>query len=229
MAAWDSADLFDRFCLYAGRGSGGTMAADELWTAPRIYAVLADAQEAVYTDLAAIVPQALASPPVQLTSPDGGVTYTFGSAVPLSHIEVYAQELGGRELVAADYSDGAADFVIEAGGVIRAPGNRVRTYASGPWARGVLLPERISATVQPSLQPAAARELILFRALERAADVPGGGIDPQPWREQYANARQRWIQTWSRQYRTHGMQRRGGLTLYGPWWLRLDAMNGLRD
>jgi hypothetical protein len=219
MAHWDSADLFDRFLLHLGRGNGGTVGPDELWTAPRVWRALSDGQAFVFTALAPIVPNALVLPPFQMQTSDGGVTYTFGSAQPLAQIEVWAQETAGRELYATTYGNTGGDFVIDPLG-IRMPGNRPRTFSSGPWARGVFLPSEISATVEPALQPAAARELILWRALEVAADLPGGEIDPRPWRERYAEAWDRWVLAWRRQYATHGGERRATHAT-GRWWLSL--------
>lgn len=224
MAGWDSADLYDRFLLYLGRGNGGVMDADELWTSTRSYRALADAQDVVYTDISPICPQAFVQPPVKLTTTDGGVTYTFpGSAYPIAHTEVYAMESGGRPLYATSYGTWHGDFVIE-GATIRTPGNRVRTYSSGPYARYTALPSRISATVQPTLQPDQARELILFRALADAADVSAGMMDNSPWVSRYVEARKRWLTVWQTQYKHQGTTSRGVAS--SPWWLGLDALNG---
>lgn len=224
MSGWTSANLYERFLDYLGRGNGGVMDADELWTATRVYRQLADAQEAVYTDLAPVVPQVLVGPPVLLTTADGGTTYTFGAGVyPIGHVEVYAQESGGRELLASTYGTPSGDFVIE-GGSIRAPGNRTRTYSNGPWARFVAYPARLTAAQEPSLQPAPARELILYRALADAANVSAGQTDPAPWEQRYAEARRRWVVQWQTQFRSAGNQ--AFVANGGPWWLGLDAMNG---
>lgn len=223
-ASWASANLLDKFKMYLGRGNGGVMDADELWTDVRCYTWLADAQESVYADLSPIAPSAFMSLPVRLTTADSGVTYTFpGGAYPFGHTEVYAQESGGRDLFATTYNNWASDFVIE-GALIRTPGNRARTYSNGPWARYVGMPSAISATVQPSVQPAQARELILFKALSNAADVSQGAMDNRPWLERYADARKRWVTVWGTQYRNQGT----GATGAGgsAWWSGLDAANG---
>jgi len=223
MAGWTSADLLNRFQLYLGRGNGGVMAADELWTDARAYTWLADAQEMVFNDLAPIAPHAFVGAPVQLTTADGGVTYTFGADVyPFAHVEVYAQETAGRTLYASTYARWGGDFVIE-GAVIRSPGNRLRTFANGPWARFTQFPSRLSSTQEPTLQPQPARELILWKALDLATDVSLGAQDPTPWRERYADARRRWVQTWQTQYATLG----AAASAVDPWWLGLDAANGL--
>lgn len=222
MAGWGSADLLERFWMYLGRGNGGVMAADELWTDTRAYTWLADAQEMVYNDLAPVAPHAFVSPPAMLTSSDGGVTYTFPVDYPFAHVEVYAQESAGRTLFAASYNQPGGDFVIERDR-IRMPGNRPRTFGNGPWARFIGFPARLSSTQAPSLQPEPARELILWRALDLATDVSAGAQDPTPWRERYADARRRWVQTWQTQYATLGQ----AAAAVDPWWLRLDAMNGV--
>jgi len=222
MSGWTSADLLDRFQLYLGRGTSGVLQADELWTDARCYTVLADAQEAVYGDLAPIAPHAFVGAPTQLTSSDGGQTYTFASTFPFAHVEVYAQETGGRMLYATNYGNSGGDFVFE-GARIRTPGNRTRTYQTGPWARFTSFPARLSSTQQPVLEPEQARELILWRALDLATDVSAGAMDPTPWRERYADARRRWVIVWQTQYQSSGSQ--ALTTPNGPWWLGLDAMN----
>lgn len=221
--AWTSADLYDKFLLRLGRGNGGVMAADELWTPTRVWDFLADAQEAVYADMAPMAPHIFVGPPTLLTSADGGVTYTFSSTFPFAHVEVYAQESGGRELFATTYGNTGGDFVIE-GTKIRAPGNKTRTYQSGPWARFTAMPARLSASVEPSLTPAESRELILFKALAFGADVSMGALDPTIWEGRYREARMRWATVFQTQYASMGTVSRSGFS--GPWYLTLDAWNG---
>jgi hypothetical protein len=125
-------------------------------------------------------------------------------------------------LYATTYGNAGGDFVFE-GALIRTPGNRARSFVTGPWARYAAFPERITASVQPSLQPPAARELILFKALELATEVSGGAMDPLPWATKYAQARTRWVTLWQTQYQSAGM---AALTSpSGPWWLGLDALS----
>ena len=223
MSGWTSAELRERFLTYLGRGVGGVMDADELWTDARVYLWLSDAQEQVFADMAPIAPHAFVGAPVQLTTTDGGQTYTFGSTVyPFGHVEVYAQETGGRLLYATTYGNSAGDFVIE-GATIRTPGNRTRSYQTGPWARFTQFPARLSSTVQPTLTPPPARELVLWKALEMAAEVSNGSMDPTPWAQKFAEARRRWTVVWQTQYQNAGQQ---ALTLpNGPWWLNLDSFN----
>lgn len=223
MSGWTSNDLADRFLTYLGRGIGGVMDNDELWTTARAFMWLADAQETVFAEMAPIAPFAFVSPPTQLTTADGGITYTFGADVyPFGHVEVYAQETGGRSLFATTYGNSSGDFVFE-GALIRTPGNRARSYANGPWARFTAFPTRLSASVQPSVSPPPARELILWKALENATEVSAGAMDPTPWATKYAEAKRRWTITWQTQYQSAGQQ---ALALpNGPWWLNLDAFN----
>lgn len=224
MAGWASADLLSRFQMYLGRGNGGVMQSDELWTDARAYMWLADAQEAVYTELSPMCPAAFVGAPVRLTSADNGVTWTFGVGVyPMGHVEIYAQESGGRVLLASTYGTTGGDFVIE-GGTIRTPGNRTRTYSSGPWARFSAFPTRISASVEPSISPEPARELIMWKALENAAEVSNGTMDATIWGAKYLDAKRRWVTQWQTQFQSAGNQ--AFMAPGGPWWLGLDAMNG---
>jgi len=225
VAGWASADLLDRFYTYLGRGSGGVMQADELWTDVRAYGWLADAQEAVYSDLAPMVPHAFINAPVKLVTADGGVTYTWPAGFTFGHIEIYAQEAGGRQLFATSYGNVGGDFVMESTG-IRSPGDRPLVFANGPWGRATGFPSRLSAAIAPALQPEPARELILWRALSMATDVSAAVQDGSAWDRRYTEARKRWLTTWSTQYSTAGNAARNNVT--GPWWLYLDAMNGAR-
>jgi len=209
--------------MYMGRGNGGVMDADELWTDTRAYLWLADAQEAVFADLAPMAPHAFVGVPTLLTSSDGGVTYTFGSSYPFAHVEVYAQESGGRALLASNYGTVGGDFVIE-GNTIRAPGNRTRTYSTGPYARFTTFPTRMSASQDPSISPEPARELILWKALENATEVSSGAMDATVWSAKYADAKRRWIVVWQTQYQSAGNA--AFMANGGPWWLGLGAMNG---
>lgn len=218
---WDSSELKARFLLYAGRGNGGQMQYDELWTATRVWEVLADAQEDVYADLVPRVPHVFVGVPVLLTSSDGGVTYDFADW-PNGHMEVYAVENGGRELRGSSYGDLAGDFVFE-GNKLRSPGNRVRTYANGPWARYSGFPQRLSASQEPTLMPYAARELILYKALVKAADVPAAMFDGAPWEKRYTEALKRHLINWQTQ---QAAPQAGNRSQSAHWSTYLSAFNG---
>lgn len=215
---WESARLYDRFLMRMGRGNGGVVQADELWTATRIYEALADAQEAVFEEMIPMVPLAFVGPPVQLTSADGGVTYDFPS-YPFGHVEVFARLASGRELVPSKFN-GWGDFLLE-GDRLRTPGNRQRAYSSGPWARYCGLPTtRLSADDEPELFPAAARELILLRACIVACDNWGASLDSAPFEKRYAEVRMRWLTLWKTQ-----SARQGSSGTDPRWWLTLSRFN----
>jgi hypothetical protein len=186
VADWDGPDLLARFQL---RGQWPTQGAGPI-TDIQIYQLLSDAQYDLYQDYAAHFPSILMGTPTQLTTADGGVTYTFGTDAggdpifPLA-CEVYAQ-VDGRALYASSFGNSAGDFVIE-GSRIRAPQNVARSYNVGPIARWVTMPAAISATVGPTLQPKHARILIVLKALIKWANI-GGIRDPQPYLEEYGDA-----------------------------------------
>lgn len=200
MAGWDTVDLFAKFKLYLGRGNGGVMVADELFTDQRMYELLADAQEQVYGDLAPRVPWVFVSIPTLMETFDGGVTYEIPKWM-FGHAEIYATEKGGRQLYATNYGDYANPdgFVFE-GFRIRMPGNQPRQFAAGPWARYVGHPGRISATRQPDMYPDQARELILWKALELGAGISQAMMDPAPWAAKYKEARIRWLELFKTAY-----------------------------
>lgn len=219
---WTSADLSRRLLGYLGRGNGGVMAYDELWTEDRTFDVLADAQETVYTELMPYVPNVFVSEPTRLTTSDGGITYDFAS-YPFGHVEIYAQDSGARELHAASYGTfGCADVFVFEGDRIRMVGNQPRTFSAGPYARYSGYPLRLTADQEPMLDPPPARELILWKALELAALVNGAQYDEKPFTQKYEQAKARWLLNWKTQ---KSARQHGNRTAEGRWWLTLSRYN----
>ena len=213
MAQWDSADLLSKFKFYANRP-----ATDEALSDAQVYTLLTEAQQSQMAKLAVYAPHAQMGAPVLLTTADGGITYTFGTDGDGNNIfplaaQVYAQ-INGRELHASTW-ESAGDFVIE-GDTIRAPGNRVRTYSSGPYARFIRADATISASSQPVLSPPAARELVLWEALTLWAAV-GGEIDAGPWEDRYARAWKKWVEAFQAQHATQTAPAADGRQYV--WWL----------
>lgn len=213
MAQWDSADLLSKFKLYANRPT-----TDEALDDPKIYTLLTQAQAQQMAKLAVYAPHAQMGDPTLLTTTDNGVTYTFGTDGDGNNIfplaaQVFAR-VDGREMFAATW-DSAGDFVIE-GNTIRAPGNRVRNYTSGPYARFIRADAPISAASEPVLSPPAARELILWDALMLWASV-GGEIDASPWEQRYARAWKTWVETFQTQFATQ--QAPASDRLESVWWM----------
>lgn len=221
---WATADLVRKFQRILARGNGGALLEnDELWAPDDIDSCLSDAQEEVFGEMIPRVPLAFVGAPVLLTTSDGGITYDFPS-YPFGHVEVYAKLANGRELVPTKFN-AWGDFLLE-GAKIRTPGNRPRQYSGGPYARYCGLPTaRISASDEPQLFPAAARELILYRAVILACDVWGATLDKKPFQEKYAESRLRWLTLWKTQ---SARQSGGGHSIVdGRWWLTLSQYNGM--
>lgn len=213
MAQWDSADLLAKFKLYANRPT-----TDEALGSTQIYTLLTEAEQVQMAKLAVYAPHSQMGDPVLLTSADGGVTYTFGTDGDGNNIfplacEVYAK-IDGRELYAASWAS-AGDFAIQ-GNKIRAPGNKVRSYVSGPYARFIRADNTISASTQPVMRPPAARELILWDALKLWANV-GGEIDAGPWEQRYAEAWDRWVKAFQSQFATQLAP--GSEGMQSVWWM----------
>ena len=215
--SWTTAALQDRLALYLGRGVGGDFGPDELFTSARQQLLLADAYEQVVSEFAPRFPSVFMGGPVQMISTNGGVTYITPSGdTPFGHAEVYSRENAVWELVASTYGDRCGDFVIE-GNALRMPGNRVRTWSGGaPWIRYVGMPTRLDTGAQPVMEPPSSRELILWRALALAAEIPNGDLDSAVWQQKYSDAAARYTMVWATQYSTVGQQARGGVSQ--PWW-----------
>lgn len=114
----------------------------------------------------------------QATTGDGGLTYTVPG---MTQTPLWVILRDGRDgpvmQFGEDYQD--ADFTAE-GAVFRAPNNRPRAFTNGLWARYVKAPSSLSASVQPTLQPDYARELLPYQAAITWCSE-GGLRDPGPF------------------------------------------------
>jgi hypothetical protein len=181
---YDSEALFAQVQSEARRPTSDALLRPEL-----IWEALSQAQEHWFTIIANHVPQILYGPSVQLTTADGGLTYTFGVDVdgdpimPVGEVEI-REGVRGRVLRPATQWNSGATFVME-GNKIRWPDGRSRIPAGGFWARFASPPlQGIDADTQPVL-PKIVRKLLPLRALEELA----GGVlrrDPQPYAERQA-------------------------------------------
>lgn len=162
---WDSVDLLRRFKREAGL-SDASEEDDDL----DLYPILASAECEVIREIAARYPDALRSTqgPMQLTPSSDRKTFTFGTdgggnpILPLGEVQISPR----RTAFVGDqsyYWRSGLEFLDE-GIQIRIPGNR--TWTGELWGRWIPTPPGISASVQPVLQPAEARELIVIKAVE---------------------------------------------------------------
>ncbi len=155
---WQSADLLTRFNSYAGRPI-----TDGITDASK-YERIADGQEAVIAELAAVAPRSLYGAPTAMTSADGGYTWTFGTDgngyanFPLGNASIYPN----LDAV-PDYPWQPGLDYLDEGTTIRIPNN---IAWQGPlYWYGITAPQRISASVQPSIMPPQARVLIVIQAV----------------------------------------------------------------
>lgn len=160
---WQSSDLLTRFNAYAGRPTTDAI------TDAQKYLRLADGQEAVLLEIAAVSPKQLYGAPTAMTSADGGYTWTFGvdgngyQNFPLGNAQIFPS------LAAVpDYPwRPGVDYLDE--------GTQIRTPNNVPWSGtlywyGITAPQQISASVQPVIQPPQARVLIVIKAVEIFAE-----------------------------------------------------------
>lgn len=173
MATWDSADLLARCKRDSGVPSTTEFPADTDW-----FAWMTEAQVEYYRIFASIVPWMLIEAPTIMSTADGGKTYTFASDITPLAVHIY-ETLNGRLLLPGAYWDSGADYHWE-GNKIRMTRDQTRTFASGPYAQYVTAPSTISDSVEPTLVPADARQLLVYRTLVKWA-TRGGYRDPRPF------------------------------------------------
>lgn len=168
---WGSADLLRRFNQMAGRGAN---TADAI-TPDMKYQYLADAQDSVLTKIASIVPKVLYQPPAQLTSADGGLTWTYGTdgngyeLFPIGKAHIFSSL---NAIPNYPWQPGV-DY-LDQGTSIRMPNNS--PWTGQLWWYGIKPPGMLSANVAPILQPPSARILIVIEAARAFGER--GAVNP---------------------------------------------------
>jgi hypothetical protein len=215
MATFDSA-----YCLALFKSYAGLQAANEYDDNADLYPRLARSQNTVIQLIAQRYPKALYQQPIPITSSDGGKTFPFGNdpqgnpIVPMGWVQI-APTLNAFQ--GKFFSGWTEDWdFMDEGTHIRMKGTRVWTGTL--FARFVPVPPDITATVQPILQPAAARELIVIDAVKEWAGE--GGLLPnvvQAMEQKWADKFPSWCLTYRSRYK-------GGGALLSPilWWLSPD-------
>ena len=198
MAGFAAADLLDLFNRLAGRPAADAMSDTEK------YRWLSDAQQAVVAEIAAIAPSALTAAPAAMTTTDEGATFTFGTdlngqpLMPIGKVGIYAS----LSSVPDDPWSEETDYLNE-GWRIRLPNNS--RYAGTLYWRGVTPPPDLSATVEPTLMPPAARELIVVRAVKDFAESAEQNLDlAAAMAARWAHSFPRWLLTYRTQFRSGG-------------------------
>ncbi len=190
MTLYSSAD-----CLQFWKDQFKRPETDDAFSDALIYRTLSRAQSQVVGDIAAVFPRLMMGAPHQWTSADGGLTYqstildSAGNPIyPFGHAEVFVRSGSGYDnnpLYGSTY-DGEGDIVFE-GNTFRIPQRWARSFSGTLWVRCVQIPDVISASSEPTLQPPFLRELIVLRALIIAANM-GGQRDPAPYETLYKQA-----------------------------------------
>lgn len=175
VAADDSLELLRRLRMITRRPD-----TDRDLTNARAYTFLTDAQLELVINFSGHIPDILKGIPVQLSSSDGGETYTLPSE-PLGQVEIYPAPFY-EPLIEGPLWSPNADYVREGTRKIRMSQGRARTFPNGPWARYVVLPGTIDETHNATLVPNALRRVIPWKAAEMWAET-GGLHDPAPYRK----------------------------------------------
>lgn len=159
---WQSSDLLARFNLLAGRPTSDSI------TDVTKYQYLADGEQYTLNRIAGISAKTLYGAPAQMTTADGGQTYTFGtdgngySLFPMGRAHIYASLNaipGGAWVPGIDY--------LDEGTQIRMPNGT--SYAGPLYWYGLTPTQQMSATVQPVLMPPSIRMLDVLKAVESFA------------------------------------------------------------
>lgn len=167
-SGWESADLLTRWNRAVGRPD-----TDALKDVTK-YQYLADAQDAIITRIASISAKVLYGAPKPLITTDGGYTYTFGvdgNGYPL--FPMGPAKIFNSLTAIPDYPLIPGVDYLDEGTTIRGP-NNLPIPGPGPlYWYGLTPPARMSATVQPILQPPPFRICIMLKAASDWAQTQG--------------------------------------------------------
>jgi hypothetical protein len=204
---WAAADLLTRFNTLAARPS-----TDGISSITK-YAFLAEAQREVFNDLALYVPEPFFEAPVALTAAGDRKTFTFPSSInPIGPVEVYPslEAIPDSPLIEGE------DYMSE-GDQIRIPNNR--SYSGTIYVRYVAPPSDIDASTEPTLVPAQARELIVYKAVALWAE--GGGLRPDladRMETRYQQKLAKWLLFFHNQYDGKGTGDAGRVVDPNDWY-----------
>lgn len=173
-----------------------------------LYLLLSQAQQQVYSYLAARCPNAFFSAPTALSTADNKVFTFASSAFPIGHVEIFPSLSAVPD---APWQEGI-DFLNE-GAQIRIPNDR--TYGNTLYGRYIVAPANIDATHDPTLLPKQARELIVYKAAELYASRGATRTEMKAIASvDYTAALSRWLLVLRTQYDGQGNSARQ----YLPWW-----------
>jgi hypothetical protein len=172
VSLYDAAYCLARVKQYAGLPAADDSIDDDGW-----YALLTEAQLDWAVKIATQVPKSQWGAAVQMTTGDGGTTYTVGTGMSL--VEEFAGPIELRVsnrglLITPD------QYILD-GATVRWPFGTTRAFAAGPYVRYAAVPGAISDEDDPTLQPARARILLVYGALKRWGNIGGGYRDPSYW------------------------------------------------
>src|ERR1700730_6964824 len=132
------------------------------------YGLLADAQDAVMSRIAAICGKQQNQAPTAMSTADGGYTWTFGTDGNGYALYPLGARVYPTLTSIPDYPWTPGLDYLDEGTTIRMPNNMAWT-GSLYWY-GIVGPQAISASVQPVIQPPPARILIVIDAVRSFAE-----------------------------------------------------------
>lgn len=213
-ATWDSADVLRRFKREAGLADS-----NEEDDSIDLYPILTTAESEVIREIAIRYPACLYNQqgPTALTPSADRKTFSFGvdgngnDILPMGWVQI-SPRLSAFSGDDSYYWREGYDFLDE-GTRIRMPSDR--SYSGALYGRWIPTPPNITALVNPVLNPADARDLIVIKAVESWAAE--GNIRPDlvdRMEKQWAKKFPVWMLTFRRRFRGGG-----ALTDPGRWYL----------
>lgn len=169
MAVYDSAALLTMFYRQIRQPTNA-----DFPTATDGYAYLTQGQLSTMADIVRRAPYAMKAAPVQLTTADGGFTYTFGTdsdgnnLYPVGDLGIFRQQTDIPDFPMVE----GVDYLLE-GDKIRFPNNRPFSGSTAPYWYGTVMSYQVSASSQPILKPVWARPLIVYEAARQCLEDLG--------------------------------------------------------
>lgn len=182
MATWDNADLLLRVQNLLSRPTN-----DALFTDPKIYSWLTEAEAYWKPIIAAHYPTDMWTAPALMTAVGDGKTFTFPtSAVGMLRLQLM-RDSSYDPLKPGAIWDVGSDYILE-NGLVRIVAGRTMDFPDGaPYVRYIAEPGDIDGSTQSTILPGRLRVLLPYTAAEVACRTGAAWGDPSYFEERAQN------------------------------------------